>query len=353
MVLLSLCMIIKNEEQFLDQCLSSVQDLVEEIIVVDTGSTDKTKEIAENFSHAHPNIVFKMVDFVWNDDFSAARNESLKYASGDWILVLDADEVLDNYGKENIRAAIKGSNRSNNLAYSLPQIHYTNEFTNHVDFVLLDRSYPEFGRFKGYYATFVVRLFRKVSQIKFDYCVHETIQPSLDGCESKALFLDAPLHHYQELKKQGSVKAKQEFYFRLSLNNIKKYPDYAKSYNDAAIYYAIYLKDHKKALDYAEKAYTLDAKNSGQKSQKIEVVLNYAYRLRDAGKEDQAIVILEQFLEKDQDERVYRELGYLFYHQNDLLKSLEYYKQALKFKLSDATLQRSIAWLEEKLRDKK
>src|SRR3989344_2135515 len=85
---ISLCMIAKNEEKHLEECLNSVKELVDEVIIVDTGSTDKTKQIAKKFNA-------KIYDFKWVDDFSAARNESLKHATKDWILVLDADEVLD------------------------------------------------------------------------------------------------------------------------------------------------------------------------------------------------------------------------------------------------------------------
>jgi glycosyltransferase involved in cell wall biosynthesis len=84
---LSLCMIVKNEADKLPRCLSSVKDIVDEIIVVDTGSTDQTAEIARSFGAA-------VCHFTWNNNFSAARNESLRYAQGKWVLVLDADEVL-------------------------------------------------------------------------------------------------------------------------------------------------------------------------------------------------------------------------------------------------------------------
>jgi glycosyltransferase involved in cell wall biosynthesis len=85
---LSLCMIVKNEADKLPRCLSSVQGIVNEIIVVDTGSTDQTAEIAQSFGA-------QVYHYLWNNNFSAARNESLKYAQGEWILVLDADEVLN------------------------------------------------------------------------------------------------------------------------------------------------------------------------------------------------------------------------------------------------------------------
>ena len=85
---ISLCMIVKNEERVLARCLDSVADLVDEIIIVDTGSTDATKEIAARYTE-------QIYDFVWQDDFAAARNFSFSKASMDYIYAPDADEVLD------------------------------------------------------------------------------------------------------------------------------------------------------------------------------------------------------------------------------------------------------------------
>lgn len=84
---LSLCMIVKNEAQTLPRCLESVRGVVDEIIVLDTGSQDRTVEVAQGFGA-------RVYHFPWSNDFAAARNESLKYAQGQWILVLDADETL-------------------------------------------------------------------------------------------------------------------------------------------------------------------------------------------------------------------------------------------------------------------
>lgn len=85
---ISLCMIVKNEEKHLRRCLSSIQNIVDEIIIVDTGSTDSTVTIAEEFDA-------KVFGFSWENDFSAARNFSISQATCDYILVLDADEYLD------------------------------------------------------------------------------------------------------------------------------------------------------------------------------------------------------------------------------------------------------------------
>lgn len=87
MITVSLCMIVKNEEESIENCLRSIKDIADEIIIVDTGSTDKTKEIAGNFKS-------EIFDFTWIDDFAAARNFSFDKATKDYILWLDADDVF-------------------------------------------------------------------------------------------------------------------------------------------------------------------------------------------------------------------------------------------------------------------
>jgi len=96
---ISFCAIVKNEEKSLPQCLETVRNLVDEMIVLDTGSTDKTVEIASEMGA-------KVYHFAWCDNFATARNEALKYVQGDWILVLDADERLTPDGVSQIKDAI-------------------------------------------------------------------------------------------------------------------------------------------------------------------------------------------------------------------------------------------------------
>ena len=97
---LTFCIIVKNEEKNLPRCLASVKNVVDEIVVLDTGSTDRTPEIAQEFGA-------KVHYFEWCNDFAAARNESLKYVTGDWVLVLDADEYLSPKIAPHIRQAIQ------------------------------------------------------------------------------------------------------------------------------------------------------------------------------------------------------------------------------------------------------
>jgi glycosyltransferase involved in cell wall biosynthesis len=97
---ISLCMMVKDEEELLPQCLDSLKSAVDEIIIVDTGSTDRTVEIAESYGariYRHP----------WENDFSKHRNQSIQYASKDWILIMDADEEFFPEDAVNIKSTIR------------------------------------------------------------------------------------------------------------------------------------------------------------------------------------------------------------------------------------------------------
>src|SRR5262249_31493392 len=109
----SLCLITKNEEANLPACLGSVADLVQEIVVADTGSTDRTKGVAAAWGA-------RVVDFTWADDFASARNASLAPATGNWIFWLDGDERLDEANRGKLRALFAGL-RPENAAYVMRQ----------------------------------------------------------------------------------------------------------------------------------------------------------------------------------------------------------------------------------------
>jgi glycosyltransferase involved in cell wall biosynthesis len=141
---LSVCMIVKNEERFLGQCLASVKDIADELIVIDTGSTDRTVEIAREYGA-------QVGHFEWCDDFAAARNASIAPATGDWILFLDADEELSATEKQNLPALL---NRNNVALIRLPLINAHQGEASHC---------------------VVPRLFRNIPTIRFLGCVHEGV----------------------------------------------------------------------------------------------------------------------------------------------------------------------------------
>ena len=136
---LSLAMIVKNEARCLARCLRSVQNAVDEIIVVDTGSTDRTVDIAGEFAA-------KVFHFDWCDDFSAARNFALAQAAGDWILVLDADETVGEPLAEEIKKFIQG-------APQIGRLKIVSGFRRHGQTLrsqtFVSRLFPRGARFEG------------------------------------------------------------------------------------------------------------------------------------------------------------------------------------------------------------
>lgn len=101
---LALCMIVKNEEKFIKKTIDSVIDIVDEIIIVDTGSTDKTLEILSSYNNIN------LYNHIWENDFSKSRNFALSKIKSDWILFIDADEILDVNSKKNIIEFINNTN---------------------------------------------------------------------------------------------------------------------------------------------------------------------------------------------------------------------------------------------------
>jgi len=165
----SLAMIVKNEEENLPACLATAADLVDEVIVVDTGSTDRTKEVATRLGA-------RVFDFTWVESFAAARNAALSHATGDWIFWLDADDRLDEQNRAKLRALF-AQLKDENVAYGM-KCHCFPD--------------PESST-----ATIVdhVRLFRNLPEIRWKYRVHEQILPAVRHSGGNALASDVVIHH--------------------------------------------------------------------------------------------------------------------------------------------------------------
>lgn len=171
----SIVMIVKNEEARLADCLESIDGLADEIVVVDTGSTDRTREIAQQFRT-------NLFDFPWTNSFSDARNEAIRRARGDWLFLVDADDRVDagNYAK--LRSLLANLNDEN--------IAHVVKIRSKVD--------P-----RGYTQRLLdqVRIWRNHPQVRFEYRVHEQILPSIARAGGSARWTDIVIHHtgYQHL----------------------------------------------------------------------------------------------------------------------------------------------------------
>jgi tetratricopeptide (TPR) repeat protein len=175
----SLTMIVKNEEANLRACLDSAADLVHEIVVVDTGSTDRTREVAARYGA-------KVVTFPWCDHFAAARNVSLDHATGDWIFWLDADEWLDEPNRRSLRDQFAPLGEEN-VAYVMRQRCLLQaSLTGPPTAVTEDVAQ--------------VRLFRRLPGIRWQYRVHEQILPAILHQGGAACPADVTIQHagYQD-----------------------------------------------------------------------------------------------------------------------------------------------------------
>ncbi|MDR2562183.1 MAG: glycosyltransferase [Holophagales bacterium] len=191
-MLISLAMIVKNEEETLAHCLESVKPIVEEMIIVDTGSTDSTIEIAKSFGAS-------VYNFQWCDDFSAARNESLKHCTGEWVLIMDADEAIDPLDHEKIKNACTSPFAD---AYELTNRDYmlSSLASTHDSAAVPNRSAYAEGRNLPFYAEAMsLRLAKRFDWLSFEGRIHETIGNSLEAHGKSVKRLNAVIHHYGQL----------------------------------------------------------------------------------------------------------------------------------------------------------
>ena len=150
MITISLCMIVKNEEKVLARCLDSIADLMDEIIIVDTGSTDATKKIAAKYTD-------KIYDFTWIGDFSAARNFAFSKAGMEYIYSADADEVLD----EENRQAFRKLKETLLPEIDMVQMYYANQLS-HGTIYNFDRELRP-------------KLFRRLRTFRWLGAIHEQV----------------------------------------------------------------------------------------------------------------------------------------------------------------------------------
>jgi len=233
----SLCMIVKNEQSHLARCLRSVKPLVDEMIVVDTGSSDRTQDIAKIFGA-------KVFEFPWNNDFSKARNFSLSKAAGNWILVLDADETISVKDYEEFRRILKLS-QSRPDAYRIQTRNYSNQ-ANTVGFR------PNRGAISeeiglGWSPSDKVRLFTNDPRIRFAHPVHELVEPSLQMLKVQVHSCSVVVHHYGTLQDDKTLE-KTKTYSDLGRKKLKKDRNSPTAIREHAIQSAR-LGKHSEALD--------------------------------------------------------------------------------------------------------
>lgn len=222
---ISLCMIVKNEEKYIEQCLRSVASLVDEMIIVDTGSTDNTIEIAKQFNP-------KIFEYPWESDFGKARNYSLAKATGDWILVLDADESLYMEDIQKLKGILQKT-KANGIGL---------KFHNFID----EDSEENYNTHVG------IRIFKN-HYFHYNGAIHEQLMPNSKSITINLESTDVRVRHYGYLKSNAGRK-KRERNVPMIQKLLDENPDDSfQLFNMGNEYMSD--EDYAKALFYFDKAY--------------------------------------------------------------------------------------------------
>nr|WP_243425645.1 TPR domain-containing glycosyltransferase [Clostridium paridis] len=228
-------MIVKDEEEYLATCLESVNNIVDEIIVVDTGSSDNTVSIAKSYNA-------KVYHHKWNNSFSEARNESLKYATKDWILILDADEELSHESIDIFKRLLESS-LNEDFIYFFETLSYYGDS--------IDKSSMTIN--------LNPRLFKNNQGTHYEGEIHNQLIYS--ESKSGVICRDIKIYHYGYLNKSIFSKNKELRNITLLEEQIKKNPNNSFAHFNLGTEYAR-LADSEKALRHYYKSYeNFDPKN--------------------------------------------------------------------------------------------
>lgn len=225
-IVISLCMIVRDEAKRIARCFDSVRGLVDEIIVIDTGSCDETPAIAKSYGAA-------VESMSWRDDFAWARNESLKRARGEWILILDGDECLNPKDHAKIRNLIASGT---NNCWMLTQRHYSNE-PRYMGFSPIQGENPEFeGESLGFFESSLVRLFPNRKGIYYRNRIHELVEPRIEEIPGLVIRNSGiRIHHYGHLETDRWQSMKKSLYQKLGEVKVREGPKSWKAHFELAV----------------------------------------------------------------------------------------------------------------------
>jgi len=239
---LALVVMMKNEEANIGRCIKSIKSIVDEIICVDTGSEDKSIEIAESLGA-------KIIHYPWVNDYSEPRNIGLRSVKSEWIQILDADEYFSERDLKFIKYAIKNKNID---AYRMHKRSYVYDlnFRNTIPRPEND-TYEESNGFAGWIVEPVDCLFKNDPRIYYSYNIHESVGRSLAEYKRKVVEIDIPIHHTGRY----DMDSKSQKY----LNMIKRR---AEIYNDGESFYYLgthldWFQESEEALKYFKKSYEI------------------------------------------------------------------------------------------------
>jgi len=291
----SLCMIVKNEEDFLDVALKSVRSVfkLEDIVVVDTGSEDNTKDIALDNKA-------RLFDFEWCDDFSAARNFAASKAENDWIFFIDADEELKDVDFINVKAFLLNINTAGVIS-------------------LLDLNSNRHSS--------LARLYNR-TYYTFKGRIHEQLCAVSGSKDIILKNISVSMVHHGYLPEFNKVNGKLERNERLLLNELTEKPDNPYLLYQLGKSYFCNERDYHKACDFFEKA--LNAGATPSVGYTYDLVECYGYALINTEQFEKALILKDTFSIYYNDNAQFRFLsGHIYQNNAMFIEAVECYESCL------------------------
>lgn len=294
--LLSVCMIVKDEEKTIARCLESIRGITEDIIIVDTGSKDQTKEICDSLG-------VHTIDFLWTESFAEARNFGLEKATGKFILWIDADEVLE---VEDLPLFLQTLRETDQNLLLIPLVNFVGSEPDENNAYLFASH----------------RLLRTSENFRFHGCIHERLDLSgYSGPVAKDIELPVRILHYGYLDNVVEVKNKSARNLQM-LELERNSPEYSPwtDYHAASEYYR--QKNYEKAFAYANAAIGFFIKK-GQLPSSLVYKLKYDILLT-GGSYDEAWPGIEKAIE------IYPDYADLWFYKGLILLAQKKYEKATR-----------------------
>ena len=319
---LSAIIMAKNEASIISQCLESIKDICDEIILVDTGSTDNTKEIASKYTNKIYDFKFKSDDLE-DVDFGAARNESLKHVTSEWILMIDCDEVIPEEAKPMLRQLLALNNSKNVYNVNIKNLIDNNDPVMHCNF----------------------RLFPNKPDLKFVNPIHEAL--TIDKTKYNLISAgDFYILHYGYLQAQKKRKNTDERNLKILLKLAKNNPESGHFYYYIGQQYFLFNQLELSLENYEKALKMLTAKPTVETT--IFTPLIYSGISKCYIAMDNLPKALELSMLDITNPDIYIDLGTFFFNKNKFYDSMRMYEKAITLRYSknlcSAYDQGSITW---------
>ena len=339
---LGLAMIVKNGIQTLENCLASVEGMTDQIMIADTGSNDRTPDLARKLGAT-------VFDFPWLDHFSHARNAALQKLTTDWVLVMDDDEELDPEARSKIPALLGNGKVGGYLVTLRNHIPVRLAAGGHAPTIKSSTSpVPRAERARGYADFPICRLFRRHPGIYYVGRVHEHVEPCIQALGMKLVPANFVIHHFGHLCSPAELRSKNEFYRKLGRLKVEDTPNDPEAWVELGLQEYEQFKNYSAGIECFKKALALDPKNPGV------AALSLANLYVEIRSDDRALELLSSVAMTGKAEAEKEQIcGDAFYNLGRLKEARSAYLRALNVLVGDARILSKLGLTEIRLGLKK